>query len=109
MTALSSLTNRIFLASALLVVISMGIVIYRVSDSVARQAERDLQAGLAEAASLVDLFSQSQFEDFLDKGRLIAEIPHLGAAASTDHPPTVQPIAEELQGRIDADLLVVFG
>jgi signal transduction histidine kinase len=109
MTALSSLTNRIFLASALLVVVSMGIVIYRVNDSVARQAERDLQAGLAEAASLVDLFSQSQFEDFLDKGRLVAEIPHLGAAASTDHPPTVQPIAEEVQGRIDADLLVVFG
>jgi signal transduction histidine kinase len=87
----------------------MGIVIYRVNDSVARQAERDLQAGLAEAASLVDLFSQSQFEDFLDKGRLVAEIPHLGAAASTDHPPTVQPIAEEVQRRIDADLLVVFG
>ena len=38
MTALSSLTNRIFLASALLVVVSMGIAIYRVSDSVARQA-----------------------------------------------------------------------
>jgi signal transduction histidine kinase len=109
MTALSSLTNRIFLASAFLVVISMGIVIYRVNDSVTRQAERDLQAGLAEAASLVDLFSQSQFEDFLDKGRLVAEIPHLGNAASTDHPPTVQPIAEEVQGRIDADLLVVFG
>ena len=49
MTALSSLTNRIFLASALLLVVSMGIVIYRVNDSVARQAERDLQAGLAEA------------------------------------------------------------
>lgn len=109
MTALSSLTNRIFLASALLVVVSMGIVIYRVNDSVAEQAERDLQAGLAEAASLVDLVSQSQFDDFLDKGRLIAEIPHLGAAASTDHPPTVQPIAEEVQGRIDADLLAVFG
>jgi signal transduction histidine kinase len=109
MTALSSLTNRIFLTSALLVVVSMGIVIYRVNDSVAEQAERDLQAGLAEAASLVDLVSQSQFEDFLDKGRLIAEIPHLGNAASTDHPPTVQPIAEEVQSRIDADLLVVFG
>jgi signal transduction histidine kinase len=109
MTALSSLTNRIFLASAFLVIVSMGIVIYRVSDSVARQAERDLQAGLAEAASLVELFSQRQFEDFLDKGRLIAEIPPVRAAASTDHAPTVQPIAEEQQARIDADLFVVVG
>ena len=109
MTALSSLTNRIFLASALLVVLSMGIAIYWVSDSVARQAERDLQAGLAEATSLVDLFSQRDFEDFVTKGRFIADIPPMRAAATTDHPPTVQPIAEEMQDRIDADLLVVFG
>ena len=109
MTALSSLTNRIFLASALLVVLSMGIAIYWVSDSVARQAERDLETGLAEAASLVDQFSQRQFNDFLVKSRFIAEIPQLRAAASIDHPPTVQPLAEEMQDRIDADLLVVFG
>jgi signal transduction histidine kinase len=109
MTALSSLTNRIFLASALLVIVSMGIVIFLVSDSVARQAERDLQSGLAEAASLVDQFSQRQFEDFRVKSQLIADIPHLQAAAAIDHPPTVQPIAEELQDRIDADLLAVFG
>jgi signal transduction histidine kinase len=109
MTPLSSLTNRIFLASAFLVIASLGIVIYRVSDSVGRQAERDLQNGLAEAASLVDLFSQDQFEDFLDKGRFIADIPQLQAAAALDHPPTVQPLAEEMQDRIDADLLVVFG
>lgn len=109
MTVLSSLTNRIFLASAFLVIVSMGIVIYRVSDSVARQAERDLLGGLAEAASLVDQFSQRQFEDFLDKGRFVADIPPLQAAASTDHPPTVQPIAEEMRNRIDADVLAVFG
>ena len=93
MTALSSLTNRIFLASAVLVVVSMGIAIYWVSDSVARQAERDLQAGLAEAASLVDQFSQRDFEDFVAKGRFIADIPPMRAAAAIDHPPTVQPIA----------------
>ena len=109
MTALSSLNNRIFLATAILVVLSMGIAIYWVSDSVARQAERDLETGLAEAASLVDQFSQRQFIDFLVKSRFIAEIPPMRAAASIDHPPTVQPIAEEMQDRIDADFLVVFG
>jgi signal transduction histidine kinase len=108
-SALSSLTNRIFLASALLVVVSMGIAIYRVNDSVTRQAERDLQTGLAEAASLVDQFSQRQFTDFLVTGRFIADVPQLQAAAANDHPPTVQPIAEELQSRINADLLVVIG
>jgi signal transduction histidine kinase len=108
-SALSSLTNRIFLASALLVVVSMGIAIYRVNDSVTRQAERDLQTGLAEAASLVDQFSQRQFTDFLVTSRFIADVPQLQAAAANDHPPTVQPIAEELQQRIDADLLVVIG
>ena len=50
MTVLSSLTNRIFIAGALLVVLSIGVAIYRVNSSVARQAEADLRAGLAEAS-----------------------------------------------------------
>ncbi len=88
----------------------MGIAIYRVSDlGRARRRRRDLQTGLAEAASLVDQFSQQAVQRFLVKGRLIADLPKLKAAAATDHPPTVQPIAEEMQDRIDADLLVVIG
>ncbi|MGE3845084.1 MAG: hypothetical protein AB7I50_26270, partial [Vicinamibacterales bacterium] len=61
MTLLSSLTNRIFLASALLVVVSTGITIARVNVSVSRRAEENLRSGLAEAASLVDQFSRTQF------------------------------------------------
>jgi signal transduction histidine kinase len=109
MSPLSSLTNRIFLATSLIVVVSIGIAIYRVNDSVTRQAEGDLRTGLAEAASLVDEFSQKQFSDFLVKGRLIADVPYLQAAAANDHPPTVQPIAEELQKRMEADMFVVVG
>jgi signal transduction histidine kinase len=109
MSALSSLTNRIFLASALLVVVSMGVAIYRVNDSVTRQAERDLQTGLDESASLVDEFSQKQFDDFLLSGRLIADLPRLQAAAANDDPPTTQPVADEYQARIGADLFVVVG
>ena len=109
MSALSSLTNRIFLATALLVVVSIGIAIYRVTDSVTRQAERDLRTGLAEAASLVDQFSQKQFGDFLVKARLVADLPTLKAAAATEDPPTVEPIAREHQARIEADVFVVLG
>ena len=109
MTVLSSLTNRIFVAGALLVVLSIGVAIYRVNSSVARQAEADLRAGLAEASSLVDAFSRTQFADFVVKGRLIADLPTLKGAAATDDPPTVQPIALENQQRVGADLFVVLG
>ena len=109
MTLLSSLTNRIFLASALLVVVSTAIIIARVNVSVSRRAEENLRSGLAEAASLVDQFSRTQFADFVVKAQLIAGLPVLMGAAATDDPATVQPIAEEYQVRIGADLFVVLG
>lgn len=109
MTLLSSLTNRIFLASALLVVVSTAVIIARVNVSVSRRAEDNLRAGLAEAASLVDQFSRTQFSDFVVKAQLIAGLPVLMGATATDDPATVQPIAEEYQVRIGADLFVVVG
>jgi hypothetical protein len=42
MSLLSSLTNRIFLASALLVVAAMGVVIYRVNVTVADGGTADV-------------------------------------------------------------------
>ena len=46
MNPLSSLTNRIFLASALLAVLSIGTALYIVSVRVTREAEGELQRGL---------------------------------------------------------------
>jgi signal transduction histidine kinase len=109
MSLFSSLTNRIFVASALLVVSATGIAIWRLTASITRQAENDLRKGLTEAASLVDGLSRSQFGDFVVKGKLIANLPVLKAAADTEHPPTVQPIAEDYQSTIGADLFVVAG
>ncbi len=109
MNPFSSLTNRIFLASALLVVAAIGVAIYRLNVSVTAQAEADLGAGLAEAAALVDELSRAEFADFVVKGRLIADLPVLKATASTDHPPTVQPVAEGYQAQVGADLFVVAG
>lgn len=109
MSLLSSLTNRIFFASATVVVVAIGIAIYSVNTSVTHQAETDLRGGLTEAASLVDQLSRRQFTDFAAKGSLIADLPKLINAAQIDDPPTVLPIAEDYQKKIAADLFVVLG
>ena len=48
MTLVSSLRGRIFLASALLAVLSIGAAIYVVNERVTREAERSLQRQLEE-------------------------------------------------------------
>lgn len=106
---LSSLTNRIFVASALLVVVSTGAAIFFVQRAVSQRAEADLRTRLSEAASLVDTVSRTQFNDFMVKAQLVGNLPILGGAAATDHPPTVQPIAEDYQQTLHADLFVVVG
>jgi signal transduction histidine kinase len=109
MSLLSSLTNRIFLASALLLVVSIGIAVYRVTDSVSRRAETELRTGLSEAASLVNEYSRAQFDDFVSRGKLVADLPVLKNSVATDDPPTVQPNADRYQQEVDADLFVVLG
>jgi hypothetical protein len=54
MNVLGSLTNRIFLASAALAVLSIGFAVYFVSRTTTREAEAGLQRGLIEAGALVD-------------------------------------------------------
>jgi signal transduction histidine kinase len=108
MTLFSSLTNRIFAGSAVLVVLSIGVAVYRVNVSVTAQAEAELRSGLNEAASLVDEFSRAQFEGFVLEGGLIADLPTLKQAVLTGDPLTVQPIAEEYQREIKADVFVVL-
>ena len=108
MNVLSSLTNRIFIGAALLVVIAISVAVYRVNVSVTSRAEADLQRGLGEAAALVDEFSRKQFDDFARDARLVANLPVLRAAVATNDSPTVQPIAQEYQNEIKADLFVVL-
>lgn len=108
LSLLSSLTNRIFIGAAALVVIAISVAVYRVNVSVTTRAEADLQRGLNEAATLVDEFSSTQFEDFARFARLVANLPVLRAAVATNDGPTVQPIASEYQGEIKADLFVVL-
>ena len=108
MNVLSSLTNRIFVGTALLVIIAISVAVYRVNVSVTRRAEADLQRGLGEAASLVDEFSRKQFDDFARDARLVANLPVLRGAVATNDGLTVRPIAMEYQNEIKADLFVVL-
>ena len=75
MRALGSITNRIFLSSALLAVLSIGAAVYFVSARLTSQTEAELQNDLAEAASLVSDQRQSQSDNVARTARLIADLP----------------------------------
>ena len=107
MTTSWSLTNRIFLATALMAILSIGLAIYVVNVAVTRQAEDELRRGLEDAATLVDHNRDILFEQFAREARLIADLPKLKAAVGVNHPPTMQPIAEDYQAQIGSDIFVV--
>jgi signal transduction histidine kinase len=109
MSVFSSLTNRIFIASAVLVLGSIVVPVYLVNVAVTEQANAELERGLDEAAQLVNEYVSQRFENFVQIARTVADLPRLKAAVAEDHPPTVAPIAQEYERQIQADLFVVIG
>ena len=108
MNAFSSLTNRIFVATALLAVLLMGVAIYIVNRAVNQQGAQDLQRGIEEAATLVDHYGKFSFETFGLEARLIADLPVLKAAVDTLDPATLEPIAREYQNQLaNKDLFAI--
>ncbi len=107
MRVASSLTNRIFIASTVLAVLSLGFAFYFVNVRASAEAEAELRRGLTEAATLVDLRRENLSETFTAMARLIADLPKLKAAVETGDPPTIQPIADEYREQIRVDLLVL--
>jgi signal transduction histidine kinase len=103
----SSLTNRIFIASTLLAIVSLGFAFAFVNARVSSEAEADLRRGLAEAATLVDLRRENLTETFRTMARLVADIPKLKAAMAEGDRATAQPVADEYRALISADLLVL--
>jgi signal transduction histidine kinase len=97
MNAFSSLTNRIFFATALLAVLSISVAIYIVNRAVTAQGEQELQRGINEAATLVEAYRKLLFENVGLNARLVADIPVLKAAVDTHDPATVDQIAREFQ------------
>jgi signal transduction histidine kinase len=106
-TVFSSLTNRIFFASALLAVVSIGVAIYNVNVAVTSQAEQELRRRLNEAATLVEEYRGLSSDHFSREARLLADIPRLKAVVALNDPPTVQPFAAEFQGQLDAALVLI--
>jgi signal transduction histidine kinase len=114
----SSLTNRIFIASTLLAIVSLGLAFYFVNARVSSEAEADLRRSLSEAATLVDLRRENLTDTFRTVARLVADTPKLRAAMSTPAEAktaeelamaksTVQRLADEYRETIAADLLLV--
>ena len=109
MRAVSSLTNRVFLACTLLASLSLGFAFYFVNERASSDAEADLRRGLLEAGTLVDQYGATRVDHFMRLARVVADLPKLKAAVETGDPPTVQPLADEYRTEVGADLLVLTG
>jgi signal transduction histidine kinase len=107
MTLLSSLRSRIFLASALLAVLCIGVAIYLVNARVTGEAERTLEREMLATAALVDNLRTTRTETYTQLARFIADAPQLKAAVDTDDPPTVQDVANGYQNQVKSNLLLV--
>lgn len=104
---LASLRNRVFLASAVVAVLSIAFALQFVTNRVAREAEAELARGLTDAGALLEQHLAARGETLTLVARLVADLPKLKAAVETGDPPTVQPIADDYRAQARADSLAV--
>jgi len=109
MNLFSSLRSRIFLTSALLAVLSIGVAIYVVNVTVTREAESALDREIEATGALFEQLRATRAQTFTMMARLIADAPRLKAAVDTNDPLTVQPPLEDIasQNQLNANLLLV--
>jgi signal transduction histidine kinase len=107
MKALSSLSNRVFLACVFVSVLSIGFALRFVTARASRGAEAELKRGLEEAAAVVAQSYEARVDILTTTARLVADLPKLMAAVETGDPPTVAPVAADYQARIKADLFAL--
>jgi signal transduction histidine kinase len=107
MKIFSSLTNRIFFATSLLAVLSIGVAVYVVNAAVSAQAEAELGRGLEEAGTVLEHYQRMVLDHFTRLARLVADLPKFKAAVALDDGPTMLPLAEEYRSQLSCDLLVV--
>ena len=86
----SSLRGRIFVASALLAVLTCGVALFVVNQRVTNQAESALQREILATGAIVDQLRTTRTETYTITARLIADSPTLKAAVETRDPPTVR-------------------
>lgn len=105
---LRSLTNRIFVATAALVVLAVGFTAAFVTERITTEAEAELRRGLVEAALAVDRRSDTLSGTFTLLARLVADLPKLKAAMATGDEPTIRPVVAEYKAVLgQADLVAV--
>lgn len=109
MRVFSSLQSRIFIASAMLAVLSIGTAIYLVSRRVTRQVESSLHNEIAAAGTLVGQFRRARTQNLELTARLVADAPRLKAAVDTNDPATVQDTANDYRGQLDSAVLIITG
>jgi signal transduction histidine kinase len=107
MTPLSSLRSRMFLASAALAVVCIGIAIFIVNGQVTREADRTLEREIVTTSAQVEQLRNERAQTFTLMARLIADLPKLKAAIDTDDPATVKDIAVGYQTQLKAYLMLV--
>jgi signal transduction histidine kinase len=107
MALLASLSNRIFLASATLALVTIGSAIYVVGARVSREAQSEMQRGLIESAALVGQQQAALSNQFFLLARFVADLPKFKAAVATGDAPTIEPLAEDYRQQLGADLLLV--
>ena len=107
MRVLASLSNRIFLASALLAALSIAAALFFVRERLTAETQRALIRDVQSAANIVDQQQAEAFETFARSARLLADLPRFKAAVDTGDAPTVQPVAEAYLEQLGADVLRV--
>lgn len=107
MRVYSSLRSRIFVTSALLVVVSIAVAIYLVNVRVTRESEAALMHDIREAGTLVDQLRATRTESFTTMARFIADTAEIKAAVDTDDPPTVKDLAEKYQKQLQSNLMLI--
>jgi len=104
---LASLQNRVFLASALVAAVSIGVPAWVVTGQASREAEAELRRDLERAATLVEEEHASRLETLKVHARLIADLPKLKAVLATGDPPTIRPIAEDYRAMVRSRILTL--
>jgi signal transduction histidine kinase len=107
MRPLSSLTNRIFLACAVLALLALGFASYFVNARVTREAEAELRRGLQEASQLVEQHRSTLIDTYTRFARLIADLPKFKAAVFELDRATIQQAARDYRDQVKAALVVV--
>ncbi len=104
---LSSLSNRIFLATTLLAWLSIAAALLFVNARLVRESDQALERRLGETTALVQQQQHALVDTFRRMALLVADLPKLKAAMATRDAPTVAPIATQYLVDLAADLLVV--